>query len=341
MTSRRAILSGAVAMGLGSALGGPALGHTPRLPPHLPPRLRTGDIVALVEPASPLEDPSRIGEVADMVRAMGLVPRLAPHVGAVEGYLAGTDDQRASDINAMYADPEVKALFAVRGGWGSARILPLLDWQAIRANPKLLIGFSDITGLHLAFAARAGFPTLHAPNAGGRWPEDSWNSLWWLAFAGSAPVLDLRRKQGRPDPAFEVLTGGVADGRLLGGNLSVLSALVGTPWMPDMRGAILFLEDVGEAPYRIDRMMSQLALSGMLNEVAGVIFGQCTRCSTDNADSVSVADVMRHHLGPLQVPVCIGANIGHVANQLSLPSGAQVRLDTAAGTLAVMEAITA
>lgn len=339
MANRRAILGAAAGLALSG--GFPALAKPARLETRLPPRLRKGDIVALVEPASPLEDPSQIAEVADMVRAMGLRPKLAPHIGAVEGYLAGTDDERASDINAMIADPDVRALFAVRGGWGSARILPLIDWNAVQANPKLLIGFSDITGLHLAFAARAGFPTLHAPNAGGRWPADSWNSLWWLAFAGSAPVLDLRRHGGWPDPEFAVLSDGVAQGRLLGGNLSVLSALVGTPWMPDMRGAVLFLEDVGEAPYRIDRMMSQLALSGMLAEVAGVIFGQCTNCAARTADSVSVADVMRHHLGALGVPVCIGANIGHVTNQLSLPSGGQVRLDAGQGTLAILQAIVA
>lgn len=318
----------------------PALARRRALPPQLAP----GDLVALVEPASPLEDPARIDDVATMVRGMGLVPKLAPNIGAVDGYLAGTDEQRASDINAMFADPAVRALFAVRGGWGSARVLPLLDWDLIRANPKLLIGYSDITALHLAFAVRAGFPTIHAANAGGRWPAESWNSLWWLAFARSAPVLKLRRNGGVPDPAFEVLRPGVAEGKLLGGNLSVLSALVGTPWMPDMNGAVLFLEDIGEAPYRIDRMMSQLALSGLLGQVAGVIFGQCTRCAPDRGDrgdSVSVADVMRQYLAGLRVPACIGANIGHVSNQLSLPSGARVRLDAGAGTLSVLEPIVA
>ena len=342
--NRRTILKAAQGLALAGAIAGaggvaaPAAAARRRL---LPPRLRMGDTVGLVEPASPLDHPSRIDEVAATVRAMGLVPRLGSNVGAVEGYLAGTDEQRAADINAMHADPAIRALFAVRGGWGSARILPLLDWDLIRARPKLLIGFSDITALHLGFAERAGFPTLHAPNAGGRWPADSWNSFWWLAFAGAGPVLELRRHTGWPDPAYEVLTPGVVEGPLLGGNLSVLSALVGTPWMPDMTGAVLFLEDVGEAPYRIDRMMSQLALSGMLGKAAGVVFGQCTNCSPDDADGVSVADVMRHHLGALGVPACIGANIGHVAGQLSLPSGARVRLDAGAGTLAVLEAIVA
>ena len=341
---RRTLLKDVPALALAGASSGAAAIASPAAAARsrrLPPQLRAGDTVGLVEPASPLDDPSRIDDVTAMIRAMGLVPRLAPNVGAVEGYLAGTDEQRAADMNAMYADPTIRALFAVRGGWGSARILPLLDWDLIRARPKLLIGFSDITALHLAFAERAGFPTLHGPNAGGRWPEQSWNSFWWLAFAGAGPVLDLRRRTGRPDPAFEVLTPGTVEGRLLGGNLSVLSALVGTPWMPDMTGAVLFLEDVGEAPYRIDRMMSQLALSGMLGKAAGVIFGQCTNCSPDGADGVSVADVMRHHLGGLGVPACIGANIGHVANQISLPSGASVRLNAGEGTLAVLQAIVA
>ena len=341
-TNRRAILKRVPPL----ALAGLSAGASSLVAPaaaaqswRLPPRLRSGDTVALVEPASPLDTPSRIDDIATTIRGMGLVPRLASNVGAVEGYLAGTDQQRASAINAMYADPAIRALFAVRGGWGSARILPLLDWDLIRANPKLLIGFSDITALHLAFAQRAGYPTLHAPNAGGRWTIDSWNSLWWIAFAGAGPVLDLRRSMGRPSPAFQVLRPGTVEGRLLGGNLSVLSALVGTPWMPDMAGAVLFLEDVGEAPYRIDRMMSQLALSGILKRVAGVIFGQCTHCSSGGGDSVTAADVLRHHLGGLGVPACIGANIGHVANQLSLPSGARVRLDAGEGSLAVLEAV--
>src|SRR3546814_1009639 len=183
----------------------------------------------------------------------------------------------------MYADDSVRAVFAVRGGWGCARILPYLDYDLIRANPKLLIGFSDITALHMAFAARAGFATIHGPNAASSWGELSWNSFRSLAFEGKTPVYR------NPDAADDRLVqqrwrtrtfrSGKAVGRLLGGNLTVLAALVGTPYLPDFDGAILFLEDVDEAEYRIDRMLTQLALSGVLRRVAGVVFGQCINCS--------------------------------------------------------------
>ena len=230
-----------------------------------PPRLRIGDTVGLIEPAGFSDGPADVEAVAHTIRGMGLVPKFGRHVAARHGYLAGTDEQRASDLNAMYADPEVRAVFTVRGGWGCARILPLLDWRTIRANPKLLIGFSDVTALHLAFASRTGFATIHGPNAANSWRETSWGSLWRLAFTGETPVLGA----GEGAPPIATLRPGKARGRLLGGNLSVLTALVGTPWLPDFDGAILFLEDTGEAEYRIDRMMSQLALAGILAKVAG------------------------------------------------------------------------
>lgn len=266
---------------------------------------------------------------------MGLVPQLGRHVGDHFGYLAGTDADRAADINAMFADPAIRAIFAVRGGWGSARLLPLLDWDLIRAHPKLVIGSSDITTLHLAIAARAGFPTIHGPNASSRWQATSWNSLWRLAFTGETPLL------GGDGPPVTTLHPGVARGRLLGGNLTILSTLMGTRWLPRFDGAILFMEDVEEAEYRIDRMLNQLALSGVLGRVAGVVFGQCTRCHNDVPDyaGFSVANVLGQYLAGLGVPAITGANIGHITNQLCLPFGAEVELDAGAGTIRVTEAI--
>src|SRR5690606_2691015 len=297
------------------------------------PRLRIGDTVGLIEPAGFSDGPAQVEAVAHTIRGMGLVPKFGRHVAARHGYLAGTDEQRASDLNAMYADPEVRAVFAMRGGWGSARILPLLDWRTIRANPKLLVGFSDITALHLAFASRAGFATIHGPNAANSWRETSWESLWRLAFSGETPVL------GRGPVA--TIGPGKARGRLLGGNLSVFTALVGTPWLPDFDGAILFLEDTGEAEYRIDRMMSQLALAGILDKVAGVAFGQCTRCTRGVPDYLgfTVAEILRQYLAPLRIPAFHGANIGHVANQVCVPTGAEVEIDAEAGAIRVLEAV--
>lgn len=311
-------------------------------------RLRPGDTVGLIEPAGFSDDEAQVEAVRFTIAGMGLVPRVAPHVGRRYGYLAGTDEQRAGDINAMFADPEIKAVFAMRGGWGCARLLPFLDWDTLRANPKLLIGFSDVTALHLAFAARAGFPSVHAPNAANSWARISWESFWRLAFAGEAPVFAPPGPE-EIDPLaagrWQVTTirPGLARGRLLGGNLSVLSALVGTPWVPDFERAILFLEDVGEAEYRIDRMLSQLALSGILGRVAGVVFGQCTRCTAGvpGYTGFTVPQLLEQYLAPLGVPAFGGANIGHVTNQLSLPVGGEVEIDAELGTIRVLEPIVA
>jgi muramoyltetrapeptide carboxypeptidase len=329
----------AAAMALAPAPATPA-------PQGKPPRLRPGDTVGLVEPAGFSDGEAQIDAVKFTIAGMGLVPKVAPHVGSRYGYLAGTDAQRAGDINAMFADPAVRAVFAVRGGWGCARLLPFLDWDTIRANPKLLVGFSDVTALHLAFAARAGFPTIHGPNAANSWAKISWESLWRLAFAGETPVFaPLAPHDADPQSAdrwrIATLRPGRARGRLLGGNLSVLSALVGTPWLPEFEGAILFLEDVGEAEYRIDRMLSQLALSGILGKVAGVVFGQCARCTAGvpGYTGFTVPQLLEQYLAPLGVPAFGGANVGHVANQLSLPVGLEAEIDAATGTIRILEPV--
>ncbi len=341
MRSRRSAIGdiGAALAALAMPLPSAAAGAS-----RLAPRLRPGDTVGLIEPASFSDGPEQIEAVKATIAGMGLVPKVGRHVGSRHGYLAGTDAERAADIDAMFADETVRAVFAVRGGWGCARLLPHLDWRTIRANPKLLVGSSDVTALHLAFAARAGFASIHAPNAASTWARTSWESLWRLAFAGEAPVLPLARAADTalPGAGLVTLRPGKARGRLIGGNLSVLSALTGTPWLPDCEGAILFLEDVGEAEYRVDRMLSQLALAGILGKAAGVVFGQCTRCTSGlpGYSGFTVAQLLEDYLVPLGVPALAGANIGHVANQLSLPVGAHAELDADAGTLRVLEPVT-
>lgn len=341
MLSRRTALAG-----LGSAaaaLALPASVAAARSGPVRPPRLRPGDTVGLVEPAGFTDDSFDLAAVMETVRAMGLVPNPAPHLAQRYGYLAGEDEARAADLNAMYRDRAVRAVFAVRGGWGSARVLPHLDFAAIRANPKLLVGFSDITALHLAFAARAGFTTVHGPNAASGWGKLSWDSFRALAFEGATPTYAnpaasedrLVQRQWRT----RAIRPGKARGRLLGGNLTVLAALAGTPYLPDFSGAILFLEDVAEAPYRIDRMLTQLALAGILGRVAGVVFGQCTECRASGASygGFTVNEVLQQHLAPLGVPVFQGALIGHIANQFSLPVGCEAEIDAEAGTIRILE----
>ncbi|MAQ65732.1 MAG: LD-carboxypeptidase [Sphingomonadaceae bacterium] len=329
------------ALGLLGGLAGAALmpGSLSAKAGRKPPRLRAGDTVGLVAPASALTLPDELDRAIHWITGMGLVPKLGQHVGEQYGYLAGTDAARASDLDAMFADPDVRAIFAIRGGWGGARILPLLDWNGIRDNPKLLIGYSDTTALHLAIAARAGFATLHAPNGASSWQKESWDSLWQIAFAAGTPVLGgagVEDAVGRP---ARTLTGGTARGRLLGGNLTILSTLMGTGWLPDFDGAILFVEDINEDPYRVDRMFQQLKLGGILDRVGGVIFGQCTRCGSPapDSDTFTLDDVVDQYLGALGKPAIAGFDTGHVGNQLSLPVGVDVEFDATARTLRMLD----
>lgn len=309
----------------------------------LPPRLRPGDTVGLIAPASSNEDPLALERALANVRGMGLVPKVGRHVSDVWGYFSGTDADRAADVNAMFADDKVRAIFAVRGGWGSGRILPLIDWKTVRSHPKLVVGSSDITALHLAIAARGGFPTIHGPNISNGWAAISWASLWRLAFTGETPVLGAEPGRDTASPRWQTTTihPGKARGRLLGGNLTVLSTLVGSGFLPAFDGAILFLEDVGEAEYRIDRMLNQLHLAGVMERLAGVVFGQCTRCTGDTPDyaGFTVPQVLEQYFAKLGVPAFSGANIGHVSNQLCVPHGARVEIDADAGTIRLLEPI--
>jgi len=330
---------------LGAAALLPAVAATGQPPaaPRKPPRLRPGDTVGLIQPAGFAADLAGPQTAIEMIQTMGLVPKIGQHVYDRHGYLAGTDESRAADINAMFADPSVRAIFTSRGGWGSARALPFLNWNVISANPKLLIGFSDITALHLAIAARGGFPTIHAANAGNNWGPQGLDTFRRLAFDAGLPFYQSAFGFGAPTASgsggIETFRPGRASGRLIGGNLTVLSTLMGTPFLPSFDGAILFLEDVDEAVYSVDRMLTQLALGGVLRRAAGVVFGQCARCGAPDAASGSftLSDVLNRHLRPLGVPAFSGAMIGHIANQVSIPVGVRAEIDAGQGTIRILE----
>jgi len=309
------------------------------------PRLRPGDTIGLIEPASASDDPFDLTLVEEAVRAMGLVPKRAPNLAKRYGYLAGQDQERGSDITTMFADKDVRAIFAVRGGWGSARALPYVDWDVVRANPKFLLGFSDITALHMAIAAKGGAYTLHGPNAGSAWGKSSLASFKEIAFDGGTPLLvnppaNEDRLVQRRWRTIKI-RGGKAQGRLLGGNLTVLTALAGTPYLPDFTGAILFLEDVDEAEYRIDRMLTQLGQAGVLKALAGVVFGQCTTCRDPDGSGpgggFTLISILRQHFGPLGIPAFEGSWFGHIADQFTIPQGVMAEIDADAGTLKIME----
>ncbi|MGB3311095.1 MAG: LD-carboxypeptidase [Nodosilinea sp.] len=342
---RRQLLGGLGVSTAGVALGqraGQAQGRQGR-PALLPPRLREGDEVGIVSPAGATFERDRLDLVIDAVKALGFVPRVAPHALARYGYLAGTDAERAADVNAMFADPAIKALLPVRGDWGSARILPYLDYDTIRANPKVVIGFSDISALLLGIYAQTGLVTFHGPHGLTAWRADQVEPLRQILMAGEAltysnPLLGadqdrLIRDQGR----IHTITAGQATGPLIGGNLSVISGLVGSPYFPDTSGAILFLEDVGEPPYRIDRMLTQLKLAGLLDGLAGFVFGQCRACSPgETYGSLTLEEILRDHVQPLGMPAYAGAWIGHVEPLWTLPIGGPVTMDATSGILQML-----
>lgn len=334
--------------GLAVATGGTTAGEVRRtaatraLPLVKPPRLAAGDRVGLVLPASMEIEPSRLELAREQLAAIGFEPVLGEHVAKRRGYLAGTDRERAEDVNRMFADPEVRGVFCYSGGWGSPRVLPHLDYDLIRRHPKPLVGYSDNTALINAVHAETGLVTFHGPNAAGH--LEPWTlERFRRALMSTEPIGVLANPPKRDDelvPRFYravTIAGGRARGRLVGGNLTLVAALMGTPWEVDTRGAILLLEDIHEEPYRIDRMLTQLAQSGKLAAAAGVAFGFCTDCPV-RGPSLGLEEVLADHLGPLGVPALSGLAFGHVEKKLTLPLGLEATLDADAGTLTIDEA---
>lgn len=306
-----------------------------------PPRLKPGDIVGLVDPASATWEPIDIDIVEDTVAALGLVAKRGRHLLARRGYLAGRDEDRAADVMAMFTDPTVKAVLPVRGGWGCARLLPHLDFAAIARQPKVLIGYSDLTALLLPIHAKTGLVTFHGPNGASEWNPTTAGHFSRVVLEGEAVTFANPKEKGdtlaQEDDRIKTITPGVARGTLLGGNLTVLTALLGTPYLPDFRNGILFVEDVNEAPYRIDRMFTQLALAGVLRQVRGVIWGTCHQCEPDGGyGSLTIPDLLDDHVRPLGVPAWRGALIGHIGRQFTLPIGLEVEIDATAGTIRLL-----
>jgi muramoyltetrapeptide carboxypeptidase len=276
------------------------------------------------------------------LEALGFEVRVGEHARARHGFFAGADAERAADLAAMFAAPDIAGIFCYTGGWGTPRLLPLLDYAAIRRQPKVLIGYSDVTALLNAVHQETGLITFHGPMAA--WDIRPW-TLEQLkrVLMSAAPVGTLTNPPTgeaelvNRDYRILTLRGGKARGRLAGGNLTMIASLMGTPWELDTRGAILFLEDVHEAFYRVDRMLTQLRLGGKLDQLAGVVFGYCSECPTD-APSFSFEEILAEYFSPLGVPACAGLAFGHLKEKLTLPIGLEATLDADAGTLTIDEA---
>jgi muramoyltetrapeptide carboxypeptidase len=292
-----------------------------------PPLLAPGARVALVSPAGPLAGEHELQQATDAARALGWEPVVGSHALARSGYFAGTDHERSRDLLHALADPTIDGVWCLRGGYGTMRLLDALDPVQLRARPRALIGYSDITALHAVWQ-QAGVVSYHGPTARGT----------LSAFSREALVRAVQQGVDSAGHAPEAICvrPGVAQGRVLGGNLALLASLSGTPWALQAEGAIVVLEDVQEATYRVDRMLVQLRLAGAFRGCRGIAFGHCTDCPDTSADGTrSVQALVQELADSLGVPTLLGVPVGHIADQWTIPLGASATLDADARTLTI------
>ncbi|MGH9630596.1 MAG: S66 peptidase family protein [Bryobacteraceae bacterium] len=344
MTRRTAIA------GLGAMLSVPSIKAADADAPDLikARALKKGDTVGLITPATFVSDPDRIALAERTLDYFGLAMKLGRNVRKRTGYVGGTAEERVEDLHEMFRDPKVDAIFVIRGGYGSMHLLDRLDYDLIARNPKIFLGYSDITSLHLSIHQKTGLVTFHGPVTLSRFTDYTQRHFVEALFEAKPLGTLANPKESnllRPAHTVRTVQPGKARGRLIGGNLSLISAAMGTPYEIDTKGKIFFIEDVGEEPYSIDRMLTQMRLAGKLEAAAGIIFGECNDCRPrefrPSFDSTfSLGEVIDNIFGGLKIPVLSGLTIGHTDDQLTLPLGVMATLDADRGTLTVEEAAT-
>ena len=304
-----------------------------------PPKLRKGNVIGLIAPASTPSSEEKIKKGSAYLEQLGYRVRFGKYIRNTHGYLAGTDEERAADFNNMVYDKDVKAIFAIRGGYGTPRILQMIDYSSLKKHPKIIVGYSDITALQLAIYRKIGLITLSGPMTG----VEMWKGMDPYTEENFWRLLTSTKKIGLlKNPAEEhlkILNHGKTRGRLLGGNFSLLACLIGTPFMPELRHSILVLEDVEEAPHRIDRMLAQLLNAGVLHKLAALVFGKFTDCNpSDPKEShLTINNVLEEYAAKLKCPVITNFQYGHDQRKLTIPIGLQTTLDTTRNHITIME----
>lgn len=312
--------------------------------PTKPTRLTPGDLVGVIAPASPPPNPQNIDRALDALARLGFKPKPATHLRRRFGFLAGNDQQRAADLMEMFQDRSVKAIVCFRGGYGAARLLPLLDYGIIRQNPKIFIGYSDITSLHCALLTKANLISFHGPMLNSDLLNEELPDFTLESFLRTLtrPAPPGSLLAGYPRKTIRILSPGAASGPLVGGNISILCASLATPYQPRFKGAILFFEDLNEEPYRFDRMLTQLLNGGLLQQVAGIAIGINRNCRDPKAKKCaeyrqSLEEVFKERLLPLKIPIVAGLPFGHVRYNATLAVGARAVLDGNQGDLSIVE----
>lgn len=305
-----------------------------------PSALKKGDVIGIVAPGSPPSTVEKITKGAEYLEHLGYRVKLGNNVEKVHGYLAGTDKERADDINDMFADKKVKAIIAVRGGYGTPRILPLINFSLIRKNPKIIVGYSDLTALQLAIFKKTGLLSFSGPMIG----VEMWKEIdpfteehFWRTVTSKKKLGAIQNPDGRE---LQTLVKGKASGILLGGNLSLITAIIGTPYIPSFKNSLLYIEEIEEECYRFDRMMNHLRIAKILGDTNGVIIGELTdvKPSDTSKPALTVDQILNDYLAGLNKPVVTGLVYGHIPKKLTLPVGLRASLDANSQTLTFSEA---
>lgn len=343
--TRRTLLEATGAVGWTTGFSANALSVQMNSPLIRPKALKPGDTVGLITPSTYVSDPVRLDLAEKTVQHFGLKLKVGKNVRKREGYLGGSVQERTDDLHAMFSDPEVKGIFCIRGGYGASQLLNQIDYGLIRKNPKVFAGYSDITALHLAIQRHAGVVTFHSPVVLSQftaWTQDHFRQALFETTGGRKVQNPEEVNPLRPVHPTRTIRPGKAKGTLIGGNLTLISSLMGTPYEPDTRGKILFIEEVGEEPYRIDRMLTQLKLAGKIDQAAGLIIGECSGCVPREfkpgfESTFSFNEVLENLLSSLSVPVFSGLLIGHTDDQATIPLGVAAEMDADACSLTILQ----
>jgi muramoyltetrapeptide carboxypeptidase len=301
-----------------------------------PKALQKNDLIGICAPASPPKSKTSLTKGIDFLERIGFQVQLGKHVFCEYGYLAGEDKQRAEDFNNLVSNKNVKAIFFARGGYGSSRILPLIDYDNLKRNPKIIVGYSDITALQLAIFKKSGLITVAGPMVEPDFSKifsGKSEELFWELLTSKLPIGDISKFV---DSDLFAIRDGCSTGRLLGGNLSVLSSLVGTKFLPSFTKSVLVLEDVDEAPYRIDRMLHQLKYSGVLSNLSGVLLGDFSSCKPEVKKPSLTLRQIYDNVFP-NYPIVSNLHFGHARNPISLPYGILIKMDTRKQKLIILE----
>lgn len=310
--------------------------ESPKIKPN---KINKGDTIGLIAPGSYISE-RQLNNSVENLNKLGYKVKYNPEIMAKHGYLAGEDSVRVKQIHSMFLDDEVKAIMAVRGGYGCSRLLPYLDYEMIKNHPKILVGYSDITSLLYGIYKKTKLVCFHGPVATSTFNEYSLKNFENILTINQNNYVMQNLAEDKD--TLNVINPGVAKGELVGGNLSIVVSLIGTEYDIDTKNKIIFLEDIGEEPYRIDRMLTQMKLSGKFENCAGIALGIFRRCEIDPNDpefenSLTLYQVFKDRLGDLGIPVISGLSFGHITNKFTLPFGISAQLDTYNAKLTLLE----